>query len=538
MEALPDVLRHMAGWGFTKTAAQPSVDWLVMSGELRTATQGEVRCEIWIDRSLERLLLVRLTQIPAHLPRLVPHLGPDGFLCYAAPGTEVVDIYDPVGQTRTSLLQAACVLEQILAGKMVEDLQEEFFVYWNGTYCVHDIERRSSGPLELLQLSDNKMFVLTDDAERSCHKFARAGRTIEAFSSQVVMITSNAAPRPLQVNWPPKTVEHILDWQGEMDDACRRKVRDKIIAAYRARWYGVVIVIEAQKTGYSYGFFVHDLQRNRPADQRSTDQRLPIFDCPVKPLEMVRLDDKYLCERNIPGQTTLAGKRIGLIGCGTIGGFLAEMLMKAGAGIGGGELLLIDDDLLMPQNLGRHRLGLNQVFRHKASALADELKVSMPATNVRAFISKAQEVNLSGLDLIIDATGEESFGHWLAKAASCPLLHVWIEGAGVAVRTLTKQHAEQGCYRCLSEHNREGGLVSVVGGLQPIFAGQGCEGLYVPFPASVSIQAAALALDAALAWVGDKPWHSLSTRLTDTNYELATQDCSPLKRSGCPACSS
>ncbi|UZT80858.1 ThiF family adenylyltransferase [Ectopseudomonas chengduensis] len=538
MTALPDVLRHMASWGFTKMNPQPSVDWIVMVGVLRTTTQGEVCCEIWIDRSLIRALQVRLIQIPDRLPRLVPHLGPDGFLCYVAPGTEVVDIYDPVTQTRTSLLQAAHVLEQILAGKMVEDLQEEFFVFWRGDYCIHDIERRSSGPLELLQLSDNKMFVLTDNAERSRRKFARAGRIIEAFSSQVAMITSSVAPRPLQVNWPPETVEQILDWQGEMDTACRRKVRDKIMAAYRDRWYGIVIVIEAQKTGYSYGFFVHDLQRNRPEDQRSTDQRLPVFDCPVERLEMVRMDDKYLCERNIPGQTTLAGKRIGLIGCGTIGGFLAEMLMKAGAGTGAGELLLIDDDFLMPQNLGRHRLGLNHVFRHKAAALADELRVSMPAMNANPFVNKAQEVNLTGLDLIIDATGEEAFGHWLAKAASCPLLHVWIDGAGTAVRTLIKQHSSQGCYRCLTDHNREGGLVSVVGGVQPIFAGQGCEGLYVPFPASVSVQAAALALDAALAWVGGKPRYSLSTRMTDTSYEQATPDCSPLKRSGCPACGS
>lgn len=76
---------------------------------------------------------------------------------------------------------------------------------------------------------------------------------------------------------------------------------------------------------------MHDLQRDRPDDQRSLDQRLPIFDCPVEPVQMLRLDDRYLAERNIPGRATLAGTRIGLIGCGTIGGFLGEMLVKAGA---------------------------------------------------------------------------------------------------------------------------------------------------------------------------------------------------------------
>ncbi|GAB6405569.1 ThiF family adenylyltransferase [Pseudomonas sp. MHK4] len=538
MDAMPEVLRHMTGWGFTKVDPQPNAGWLVMAGELTTATQGTVQCEVWIDRSFERPLKLWLTGVPKALPRLVPHLSPDGYLCYAAPGTEVIDIYDPVGQTRTSLLQASEVLEQVLAGKMKEDLQEEFFVYWDGIYCFHDIERRTSGLVEILQLSDTKMYVLTDDVARSRLKFARAGRAIEGFPAHVAMITSSAAPRPLQENWPPKTVGQILDWQHEMDDACKRKIRDKIITAYREEAGGILIVIESEKTGYSYGFLVHDLQRNRPEDQRSTDQRLPIFDCPVEPLQMLRLDDRYLSERNIPGQTTLSGKRTGLIGCGTIGGFLAEMLVKAGAGTGGGELLLIDNDILMPQNLGRHRLGFNYLFRDKAPALAEELRIAMPTANTRAFASDAKDVNLGGLDLIIDATGEESFGHWLAKAASCPTLHVWIEGAGVAVRSLIKQRTEQGCYRCLTEANSRGSLLSVVGGVQPIFAGQGCEGLYVPFPASVSIQAAALALDTALAWVAGKPWPSLSTRLTDHSYEPATSDCSPLPHAGCPACRS
>lgn len=37
-------------------------------------------------------------------------------------------------------------------------------------------------------------------------------------------------------------------------------------------------------------------------------------------------------------------------------------------------------------------------------------------------------------------------------------------------------------------------------GVEPIFSDQGCEGLYVPLSVSVSIQAASLVLDTALAW--------------------------------------
>lgn len=535
MDAMPEVLRHMIGWGFTKVDPQPDPACLAMKGSLPTS-QGDVPCEVWIDKSFTQPLDVWLTRLPENLPRVLPHVGSDGYLCYAAPGTEVIDIFDPVGQTVTSLRQAIHVLEQIVSGKMVEDLQEEFFAYWKGIYCLCDIERRSSGSLEVLQLSDNKMYVLTDSAERSKVKFARSGRTITSVDVRIEMITSTAAPRPLQRDWPPETVAQVLEWQGEMDDACRRKVRDKIVSAYRARKRGVLIAIESPKTGYSYGFLVSELQRNRPKASRSTDQRLPIFDCPIRPVQMLRLDEKYLAGRNIPGQTTLLGKRIGLIGCGTIGGFLADMLVKAGAGSGGGELRLIDNDLLMPSNVGRHRLGLNRLLEGKAKALAKELTLPAPLANLIPIEMDAKDAPLEGLDLVIDATGEEALGHWLAKAVSYPILHVWIEGAGVAVRSLLKQHAEQGCYRCLSDFNRDGSLLSVISGVSPIFAGQGCEGLYVPFPASVSIQAAALGLDATLAWAGSKPWPSLSTRLTDQSFELATPDCSPLRRQGCPAC--
>jgi len=538
MEGLPEVLRYMAAWGFKKLNPQPSAGKIVMIGELVTETQGAIPCEIWLDRTFGTPLQVRIIEIPPRLPRVLPHLGPNGWLCYAAPGTEVIDIFEPVEQTRTSLLQATQVLEQVMAGKMVKDLQEEFFAYWPGAPCYYDIEKKSSGPLGLLRLSDDDKFVLTDNLERSRQKFEREHRVIEACDIAVALITSNAAPRPLQHNWPPKTVRHILDWQSQLDDACRRKIRDKILEAYRSRRPSIMVVLESRKTGYSYGLLVRNLQRNRPHNQRSTDQSQPIFDCPITPLQMLRLDDKYLCERNIPGQKTLQGKRIALIGCGTIGGFLAEMLVKAGAGVSGGELLLIDNDLLSSENLGRHRLGFNYINCNKAFALAAELKIIMPLVNVRAFDDIAQTINLKGIDLIVDATGEEAFGHWLAKNIRSPLLHVWIEGPGTAVRALLKARDQQACYRCISDYNKRNELLSVVGGLEPIFAGQGCEGLYVPFSASVSIQAAALALDCALAWVADKPWPSLSTKLTDTSRALATPDCSPVKRLECPACDS
>jgi hypothetical protein len=41
---------------------------------------------------------------------------------------------------------------------------------------------------------------------------------------------------------------------------------------------------------------------------------------------------------------------------------------------------------------------------------------------------------------------------------------VWIEGAGLAVRSLLTQHQGERWYRCLSDYNREQHFISIEGG--------------------------------------------------------------------------
>jgi hypothetical protein len=69
-----------------------------------------------------------------------------------------------------------------------------------------------------------------------------------------------------------------------------------------------------------------------------------------------------------------------------------------------------------------------------------------------------------------------------------------------------------------------------------LLKGQGCEGLYVPFPASVSLQAAALGMEMVQAWVDGVAAPTLRTRVLVPGRELMTPDCTPLKVESCPVC--
>lgn len=533
MSVIPELLAALKSRGFQRCEEQIDSAYLLVKGALSTQF-GDVPCQVLIDRSFQTFPDVLLTPVPDRLLPIAPHIGAQGFLCYISKATAVVDIFDPVGQTLAALEQAARVLDQIMAGELVDDLAEEFFAYWPGIAFYSDVSSRQSG--EGVLLEGGGTYAVSDNPGRTMAKLAHLPGKLREHSFTIDRVTTRATPRPTPEAWPPRTVRDLLEWQGRLDDACRRKIEARIAKAYRkGREFAIVVV---DSPSMPYAFLVRNLQANARGSAR--DQRLPIYEVDILLLQLIRIDDTYVTQRNIPGQTTLAGKKIALVGCGTIGGYLGEMLTKGGAGTAGGELMLVDNQYLEPGNIGRHRLGADKSFLPKASSLADEIKRVMPASNVRPINFDAREVNLEGFDLLIDATGEQALGQWLAARHSqkTPLIHVWIEGAGLAVRSYIGAHESEGCYRCLCDYEQYGDFMAIEGGVEPVFAGQGCEGPYVPFSASVSMQAAALGFDTALAWVGRQTWPGLSTRVISRAHEAVTADCTVLKRPGCPACGS
>lgn len=85
--------------------------------------------------------------VPEDAPKVLAHIGAQGSVCYALKGSLVLDIFDVAGQALACLDRAAEVLDLSLRGAMKQDLEDEFFVYWHGEFCLLDIER--GGPVDL-----------------------------------------------------------------------------------------------------------------------------------------------------------------------------------------------------------------------------------------------------------------------------------------------------------------------------------------------------------------------------------------------------
>lgn len=497
-------------------------------------------CEIQLDPKFFDLPRIQMLEFPSDLPEVVPHLGANGDLCYIAKGTIVLDIFDPIGQMIACLDRASSVFGQIVKGEMVEDLTEEFYAYWDGPFCFVDMQNEDLGLKNCIiaEGHGSSFWSVTDHEERTISKLNSLGLKVSDGTVLTYRIRTMAQPRPLTTNWPPRTVREILDWQSTLDSRCRRKIHQRIQEGDRKKANGVLIIIESPLM--TYGFAVNYDRQNRIPKAKLADRKDPTYSLEVMPVSVIRIDDRYVTQRNIPKLKTFSGKNIAIIGCGTIGGYLSEMLVKAGAGISGGKLTLVDFDNLLPQNIGRHRLGFPDLLSNKSIAMANELKRLAPGADVRALPVDVRQAKLGRLDLLIDASGEESLGHWLCDnyLQRTSMLSVWIEGPGIAVRALLRESNSGACFRCLWHKNKKGELHSITEKLPEKFSDQGCDGLYVPFPASVSVHAASLGAELALDWANDVTSPSLRTRLIDRNYHLATHDCDPTQDEDCPICSS
>lgn len=530
--AIPDLTAalHQRGFSYLR---RDGLGWMRFAGELRLKAKN-YPCEIAVSPGLDEFPRVWLTPVPSGRPELHPHLSANGYLCYLALGSVIFDFFDPIRQTMACLDRAEQVLEDILAGRMVEDLAEEFHITWGRDWCMLDVDERRPGRLDAYTFGGNTS-IATDDKARTHAKMEAIGLGLPKVKLSAFRVRTKARPMPLQESWPPKTVQAFLKWQSTLDPKCRKKIEQHLMEMFRAKAPRVLVLIDSPQV--KYGVEV-TLKRNPAGTDNKLSLREILYRLPIRRISVCRIDDRYLAERNIPGSKTLAGLKVGLIGCGTIGGYLAEMLAKAGAGTVGGKLTLVDMGSLEPGNLGRHRLGFDALTKKKAEAMCDELRRVAPGIDAVAVVGDIKAANVAPLDLLIDATGEQSLTDWLTwkYADKVPFLSAWVEGSGSAVRALLKAKPEHACARCVSQPPLRDQYRVFDVPPEVILKGHGCEGLYVPFPASASMQAAALAMEMVQSWLDGADSPSFRTHVLDQSREIHFKDCSPPRYEGCPAC--
>ena len=202
-----------------------------------------------------------------------------------------------------------------------------------------------------------------------------------------------------------------------------------------------------------------------------------------------------------PAREALRAKSAAVVGCGAIGSFVADLLVRAGVG----RLTLLDDDVLRPGNLVRHLAGPDEVGLTKAHAVRRALGGASCTTELTAqdgslaTAADAAEL-LTGHDLVVDATADGAASallRYAAEAQGTHVLSVCVQNDGTTMR-VDVAPPMNGAEPLPTSPRRPT--------LAPAFEG-GCGSPVSPTPPPAVVEAAAMAARHASALLAGQPLH-------------------------------
>lgn len=157
----------------------------------------------------------------------------------------------------------------------------------------------------------------------------------------------------------------------------------------------------------------------------------------------------------------LKTKRVGVVGLGSGGGFVALTLAMSGVG----KFVLVDDDILEATNIARHVADSRYIGRPKAEAVAELIRLRNPQAEVEVRVGRIEQNMdvLDHLDLLVSGVDGEGPKYVLNQAClkrnlAAVYAGVYERGEGGDVVVI---HPYDGpCYACWAAELREGLAVS------------------------------------------------------------------------------
>jgi molybdopterin/thiamine biosynthesis adenylyltransferase len=486
---------------------------------------------------------------------LLPHINFGWYLCYV----EVMEAdWDPNNLKDTYRqvdkqiqLTLNCAVASVTKGSPEDiEMEGEFASYWLGdkkVYLLSDIKEGSD--LQCLVAinehnSENRPIGKSEEWIAYCaseqlerNKWLKQRNLKPRDSTRILTRYFKIKPSRLAgISWPPQDLKSVFKWLSKVDRPAMIRILNYFVTNPAKRHLlmldvhhqdMVALFVEFNQNAISLGRYSGNARFRKSVKCPVKHNALAIYlssrnSC-VKftRLDVTRADREVTLRRNRPRPEVgdLSGKRIALIGCGTIGGYLSGLLLRAGAGCGEANFHLYDRDTFGPQNFGRHVLTATYFGRNKALALVETLKLSIHLANkIEGFSSHflIAEEHLNRYDIVIDATGRPPVSKRLAKVVhSMPsgkrpiIVHGFNDGNGRASKVLVDDGSC--CYGCLLAdsfyYNTDGvdkRFTSIDVNLERRIS---CGSTYTPYDAAVSVITASMMQEAVLASLELKrPW--------------------------------
>ncbi len=510
--------------------------------------KSKIACEIHVvDTDFIRLPKLKILDDKL-IDKSIAHFDEKGFYCYVGNGENIINKYSPKEAILSHINMMKDAVEAHLINDLTKDIIQEFSQHWHSKdFYMSELSKSKDRHALLREVNNDSgtsAIIVECDAKYSC-----IGDFSKGKKRHVKIVNHSKDLTFLDGQKQPNSLKELIYWANTQGD----NLGGRIVSSLDFYQGDLIDTVFIEANNALIGFCVDLLSLPKDLTRKSGFnkgiKRLS-QDLVIERLLTKKVSNDIIFKRNTKDmKTNLEGKKIALLGCGTIGSHLAKMLVQSGAGTGNGKIILVDNQNLEAENVGRHFLGVNRIGQNKALACEKELTRLFPNCNIRGVKANIQDSldELYDFDLLIDATGEEPLSvvvnEWLKKQQisgnKIEGVFVWLFGNAIAAQALLVQNDDNACYKCLkpkhdgvwrSDPRKHPETIKEI-------VGACGESTYVPYGVSGSCIAAALCCNMVLEWANESYSPRLRTmRIDIENTKLIKNKNLPVSEV-CPCCS-
>ena len=344
------------------------------------------------------------------------------------------------------------VLLQLTEKEIEEEFQKEFLYYWTqesiAEINVYLNKQRCFQKLNLyqnIQGEKSERFVSSGIKLNDAKEYKHIPN-IEGF---YIPITDNRQilPPVKGKTWTIKEIMNVIN--GKPYSRISRDTFDKISAEKSKAEY-VLLIFEMIIAEQSFHFGVRVEFCNQVKDSLMNKLKNS-----VKKIELyvVNRCDYYFLNKQIGNDNSLIGKKVAIVGCGSLGSYIIEDLVKAGIK----NIALYDDDIVAYANVLRHKADFYWKGYHKVTCMKYKIETIHPEVLVEIKGNITDDVlrrDMQEYDLIIFTVGNSNVQLSSNKVFTevkynKPVMYVWLEAGGIDSHILIVDYSKKGCFECL-----------------------------------------------------------------------------------------
>lgn len=437
------------------------------------------------------------------------HMSSEGKLCLLDRSSLLINNNFPERILIECFERACNILEMDMkSDEYSKELLREFDSYWfaNSALEIYSaLEDRYFGYSEIKMYISKGIHVLASTLSEAKYlgcNYLKAVDDKKAFSTNCIVISlkKNSKPIALRENYRWSEVRRYI--QENITNATKKKFK-KFLNSYGADLMRYIVISLPEESGnVLFGFRVHFSNKKKEKLEK-------VIAAKVEPVYVKRIDRSYMLQRS-GAENDISSKSILLLGCGSIGGYIANNLCQLGIG----SIDILDNDVFTKENVHRHFLGFDALVgktHSKAILLKNRLEEMYPYADIDSLDYKDRSVEnylsdtrrLSKYDLIISALGEPTLNIEINRILyeeqiDTPFICCFNEPYGIGGHAIVSNITRHTCLRCLYTDAISSDLVSFRGSFVKENQNfkkniSGCASAFVPYSCLDSQQTAIIA---------------------------------------------